>query len=350
MNINYENYKYLLGFLYRIKRIGLYGTFNEFTLYNYRYFKISWHISKKRAYTSLPHYAHTYCKITSHNSKINPKMLLNIVPKFFAKNILSCRTNSYKHKYKLVDKVWFYNYMKDNAIDCPVTFFHIKDGTYYDLHENPIDSSVYNGMRMFTKLNGGSCGAGTSIIRFDNRKNYENDIIFQEIVTPHNSIQKLAGVSSLPTIRLNSYLRKNNTVEIVSAFIKFPPSGAVSDNMKSGTFGVSIDYKAGKLTNKYMGLSDFRPIVKDNHILHPISGLIIDGFAIPYWNEVILILDKLHSLFKELRFVGWDIAIGERGPIIIEGNSVGDVFFEQMISNPYFETDYVQENINGTTF
>ncbi len=54
---------------------------------------------------------------------------------------------------------------------------------------------------------------------------------------------------------------------------------------------------------------------------HPISGQKFKGFQIPYWNELIAMVKAAAKVVPEVRYVGWDIAISDDGPVIVEGNN-----------------------------
>lgn len=45
---------------------------------------------------------------------------------------------------------------------------------------------------------------------------------------------------------------------------------------------------------------------------------------IPFWEEVSEIVTKAHCLIPNLRYIGWDIAITDDGPVIIEANHDAD--------------------------
>ena len=46
----------------------------------------------------------------------------------------------------------------------------------------------------------------------------------------------------------------------------------------------------------------------------------IVGFKIPKYKEVIELAKKASLVVDEVRYVGWDIAVTDKGPVIIEGN------------------------------
>lgn len=57
-----------------------------------------------------------------------------------------------------------------------------------------------------------------------------------------------------------------------------------------------------------------------NYLKHPTSNFDFKTTHIPYMKEAIKLAKDAALLVPEVRYVGWDIAISEKGPIIIEGN------------------------------
>ena len=51
-----------------------------------------------------------------------------------------------------------------------------------------------------------------------------------------------------------------------------------------------------------------------------VSNVKIENFQIPYWNEVVTLCIKAASKYDDNKSIGWDVAITQRGPILIEGN------------------------------
>ncbi len=54
---------------------------------------------------------------------------------------------------------------------------------------------------------------------------------------------------------------------------------------------------------------------------HPQSGEQIAGFELPHWAQVTTEAVRAHRLVPFPRTLGWDVAIDERGPVILEVNS-----------------------------
>ena len=53
------------------------------------------------------------------------------------------------------------------------------------------------------------------------------------------------------------------------------------------------------------------------------------GFQVPYWNEIRSLVCDAHLVFPGYLCQGWDIAICEDGPKILEVNEVGDIDLSQ---------------------
>jgi Sugar-transfer associated ATP-grasp len=57
---------------------------------------------------------------------------------------------------------------------------------------------------------------------------------------------------------------------------------------------------------------------------HPETGLPFAGFRLPYWSDAMALVATAQRVFPELATLGWDIALTEDGPIIIEANARWD--------------------------
>ncbi|MCZ7637780.1 MAG: hypothetical protein M5U12_18125 [Verrucomicrobia bacterium] len=224
--------------------------------------------------------------------------------------------------------------------------FYSHQGRFYDLAGRPCDVAQYDGQTFFVKTIGGSEGIGADIICFrppgDRRA---EDLLYQELLVPHRALAAISPVRAMPTLRVNSYFTKGGRVEILSALIKFAGPGAVADNMAAGAIGVGIDPLEGRLHAEGVSKQGRRTSEGRAITAHPISGIPFEGFQVPCWHECVALLDRLHPLFPNLRAIGWDLAVTEAGPVVIEGNSVGALLFEQVFSRPFFGTTYVQENL-----
>ena len=54
--------------------------------------------------------------------------------------------------------------------------------------------------------------------------------------------------------------------------------------------------------------------------IHPVSGERITGCIIPYYDQAIALAKQAAMRIPSVRSIGWDVAITETGPHILEGN------------------------------
>ncbi len=150
----------------------------------------------------------------------------------------------------------------------------------------------------------------------DKKKYYndccENRIFLEEVVKQNKELNKLCD-ASCNTIRIMTF-NNNGKAEILWAALRIGNGINSVDNFHAGGMATEIDLKTGKL---------MRPALdKDlnEYSEHPKTGTKIVGFKIPYFNEVKKMVKEAALESDKILVVGWDVAITDQGPIIIEGN------------------------------
>jgi hypothetical protein len=142
----------------------------------------------------------------------------------------------------------------------------------------------------------------------------ENNFDLLEVyVVQHPSIMALSP-SGLNTVRIFTQIH-DGEVKFLGARFRISVNSPV-DNMGAGNLAAPVDMETGVVS----GPGVYSDITKEDQDVHPVTGLPITGFTIPYWKEVIELSKQAAHFNPENRSVGWDIAITERGPELIEGN------------------------------
>lgn len=164
-----------------------------------------------------------------------------------------------------------------------------------------------------------------------------NDCIHQDVIVQHDAINKIYK-HSVNTIRFDTYMDKNNKIHILVAYMRFGRGGNVVDNMSSGGFYVGVDEKNGVLKSKSYQFMKYGGGQLDRH---PDTGIIFEGYKIPYFKEACELIEKCVTYIPD-RIIGWDIAITENGPVIIEGNDntnlLGpDVTYGGLLKHPLYK-------------
>lgn len=134
-------------------------------------------------------------------------------------------------------------------------------------------------------------------------------------IKQHHLIQKLAP-TALNTIRIITIVRKDNLVDIIAAAFRVSVNSK-TDNFSCGNLAAAVDISSGVvITHGTKRLA----ACSESYEFHPVSEQKILGFQIPHWEKVKIMVKEAALVFPKVRTVGWDVAILEEKPIIIEGN------------------------------
>ena len=145
---------------------------------------------------------------------------------------------------------------------------------------------------------------------YDYLKN--NNLFIEEYVKQNKEINRLCK-ESVNTIRIMTFAY-NGKSEIVYAAMRIGNGVNNVDNFHQGGMGCKIDLDKGILIGDAYD--------KDlNHFkVHPKSKVKFDGFKIPYWEEAEKLVLDASKVNNNIHMVGWDVAITDDGPTLIEGN------------------------------
>lgn len=140
----------------------------------------------------------------------------------------------------------------------------------------------------------------------------KGNAIIEEIVVQHDILQAL-NPSSVNTIRVAT-LFGTKSQGIVYAFIRIG-NGKPVDNVDCGGMAARIDIASGKILTVGADKSG------NTFAKHPTSNTDIIGLTIPYWNEIKNMCLEAAKIIPSMKFIAWDVAVTNNGPLLIEGNS-----------------------------
>ncbi|MBQ2677327.1 MAG: hypothetical protein IJF96_00270 [Firmicutes bacterium] len=143
----------------------------------------------------------------------------------------------------------------------------------------------------------------------------------ESYLVQHPKMQKYSG-KSVNTIRLVT-IRTNNPedgietgkVHFIYGGMRMGGKSGNVDNLHSGGMIAALDVEKGVLITP---ASDHTNTIYKKH---PATGAKIKGFKIPFYKESIELIKKTSEEFDLEGYLGWDIAITENGPVIIEINN-----------------------------
>ena len=79
--------------------------------------------------------------------------------------------------------------------------------------------------------------------------------------------------------------------------------------------------------------------------IHPVSNIKYDNYKIPFFKEITELCTKAAARFNQTNVIGWDVAITDKGPLIVEGNNGPGFDLVQVVLNK--GTKYMIEKIDN---
>lgn len=168
---------------------------------------------------------------------------------------------------------------------------------------------------------GGSQGQGIKVFHVND--NLED--IYNEIIAEYSDGYMLEDWINQHEVLSNIYPNAVNCLRIITVF------DGVKNNLLTGgvTFDTEteiangsqpsiiapVDMQTGKI---YKPAATFFSECYDKH---PTTNSQILGVQLPYWDEIKDMLNMAGRIVKNVRYIGWDVAITPDGPVIIEANT-----------------------------
>ncbi len=235
----------------------------------------------------------------------------------------------------LRDKILFNIFANGIGIATPENEFYTVNGQIFDFKTKKqltVDKLCKNDHTLFCKLVDGECGNGVFQLHIQQGKVFINGkpstqeelnkrfeqgrYIAQTVIKQHLLMSQLhpQSINSMRLITVRSL--KDRTIHIFPSILRIGTGESIVDNTSQGGLAIGIDLATGRL--KQYGF--YKPQFGLKVDKHPNSGIQFDTFVIPFFKDAVRQAVYFHSMLPELHSVGWDIAIGENGPIFIEGN------------------------------
>lgn len=152
-------------------------------------------------------------------------------------------------------------------------------------------------------------------------QNKSTSWLFESIVVQSDQIRKF-NRSSVNTVRFMTALYPDGSVKIFATFMKIGRAGSDVDNAGGGgNVDCAINIETGECYNalQFNSYTDVKKVDR-----HPDSGEMINGVHIENWNEIKKCLCDYQTRIPQLKTIGWDVALTDNGPVIIEINNYWD--------------------------
>lgn len=229
------------------------------------------------------------------------------------------------------DKFFCSSILKGGGFAVPDTLFLITDGVINPLSEAAVLTELADGeyfvkntmMESGSGVYGFSVNHGKIIMNSDKPGNIgipemtrRGRWIIQHKLTSHPAISAVNS-TALNTTRIFTLVTVNG-IEYAGGYQAFATGDAVTDSWQHGSVYVSIDPSRNRL-GRFGITSQSDPRIGLLYE-HPDSGIVFEGYEIPFLNESVEQCCRAHSLFEGALIIGWDVAVTSDGPVILEAN------------------------------
>ena len=137
--------------------------------------------------------------------------------------------------------------------------------------------------------------------------------LIEERIRPHPALAQLVG-PTLCCVRVVTFIGLDGVPHILGAVYKMQSKPLGVDHLSYGAVGSWVDLETGALgkgrTRHEFGYTSVIPGTDRAFV----------GFKLPCWPEARDVALTAATVFPWARSIGWDIAIADRGPVLIEGN------------------------------
>jgi Sugar-transfer associated ATP-grasp len=158
------------------------------------------------------------------------------------------------------------------------------------------------------------------------RAHYRIDgYMFQERLEPHPELRALTG-NRIGTVRVYTIWGEKGP-EVFRVCWKVPAGANMADNFwRTGNMLAALDETTGTVKRVIRGTGPRQVEVE----CHPDTGARLVGATIPGFKDVLDLAAWGARVLNEVPLIGWDIAMTDRGAVLVEANNTPDFRLVQM--------------------
>ena len=160
------------------------------------------------------------------------------------------------------------------------------------------------------------CLAGNEIERFFEESIAHGSFIVEQLIEQSDQMAQLHP-QSINTVRVMTFTSRDE-VSVVATSLRIGVGDSVTDNAGSGGIFTSVDPATGIIVCKA------RNYKGDCFLKHPDTHVVIPGFQIPAWDELLDMVQKMAVEIEGARLISWDFSYSKAGWVVVEVNTGGD--------------------------
>lgn len=245
---------------------------------------------------------------------MNKEQRKTFVTRLISKKLITAMNNP-EYYHVLENKDEFYELYKDYI----GRGFLKLEGASKEEVKSFCDSREY----IFCKLQDAECGHGCERLKISDFKDFDELYKYlqekkfctiEDNIVQHPAMSKLYS-NAVNSMRVITLIGNDGEPHVLYMVQKMGKDGSIIDN---NCLFTPVDMETGKLKYPAHSGDTVKGIIYEEH---PNTKVKLVGYEIPFAKQAAEMCKKAAMLYPQIRYVGWDVAITENGPVIIEGNT-----------------------------
>jgi hypothetical protein len=152
--------------------------------------------------------------------------------------------------------------------------------------------------------------------RFERWRQY--GALFQELLVPHPQIEAWCG-RRICTVRMVSLMDQRGPRVICTAWRVASGSHMADNYVQDGNLLAPVDVRTGRVGRPFTGRGPAQRYAD----AHPDTGMPLRNVVLPDWGAAVELCLQATSSLPGLPMQAWDVALTDRGPVLLEFNVNG---------------------------
>lgn len=164
-----------------------------------------------------------------------------------------------------------------------------------------------------------------SLLNFK-EKTKNKKYIIHPFIESHQQLKNSFG-NGLVRVKIDTE-RWHDSTDVFYAYLKFKVDYKIDFFKSSKKYSyIGINLKNGRL----MKYGEYKNNPRSIHTTrHPKTKRKYENTEVPYWNECINLVYKLHNLFNGFPSIEWELMITDNGPVVIDATSESSIELAQL--------------------
>ncbi len=140
-------------------------------------------------------------------------------------------------------------------------------------------------------------------------------LIVEPLIVQHEELRKISPLCTNP-VRIRT-VKSDGDIDMISIYICIGPATSYWSNCVTSGVMIGLDENGNSITDAFCEVKG----MDGRYEILPGTDIAVKDIKVPFIKEAVELAKAAHRTTPQFHSLGWDIAITDNGPIVIEGNS-----------------------------